>query len=81
MEVDIAQNKRSEKELNEEYVHFDEQLSRHYYILNAQNAWLSVFKTLLICNEGRNTSMAAHFIALVVVFGNTAHNVNTKQLP
>jgi len=45
IEVNIAQNKRNEKEIKEDYVYFDEELYKQRYVVERTNAWLDGFKT------------------------------------
>jgi len=69
IEVNIAQNKRNEKEPKEEYVYFDEELYHQRYVIERTNAWLDGFKTLLVRYEVKvGTWMAAHFMAFVILF-------------
>ncbi len=69
IEVNIAENKRNEKEPTEDYVYFDEQLYKQRYVIETTNAWLDGFKTLLVRYEVKiNTWMAAHFMAFVILF-------------
>lgn len=75
IEVNIAQNKRSEKELKEQYVYFDEELYKQRYVMERANAWLDGFKTLLVRYETKiNTWMAAHFMAFITIFLKTKLN-------
>jgi transposase len=75
IEVNIAQNKRNEKEPKEDYVYFDEQLYKERYVIERTNAWMDGFKTLLVRYEVKiNTWMAAHFMAFVSIFLKTKLN-------
>lgn len=75
IEVNIAQNKRHEKEPKQEYVYFDEELYKQRYVIERTNAWLDGFKTLLVRYEGKiNTWIAAHFMAFVSIFLKTKLN-------
>ena len=69
IEPNIDQNRRNQKEPNEEYVPFDEELYKQRYVIERANAWLDGFKTLLVRYEVLiNTWMAAHFMAFIVLF-------------
>ena len=69
IEVNIAENKRNEKQPSVDYVYFDEELYKQRYVIERTNAWLDGFKTLLVRYEGKiSTWMAAHFMAFVILF-------------
>lgn len=75
IEVNIDQNKRSEKQLKENYVYFDEELYKQRYVIERTNAWIDGFKTLLVRYEAKiNTWIADHFMAFVVIFLKTKLN-------
>ncbi|MBD0333084.1 MAG: IS5 family transposase [Chitinophagaceae bacterium] len=75
IEVNIAENKRNEKELKEDYVYFDELLYKQRYVIERTNAWLDGFKSLLVRYEVKvSTWMAAHFMAFVIIFLKTKLN-------
>lgn len=74
-EVNVAQNKRNEKEPTLAYVYFDEALYNQRYVIERTNAWLDGFKALLVRYESkRNTWMAVHFMAFVSIFLKTKPN-------
>lgn len=69
IEVNIAQNKRNEKEDKEDYLYFDEELYKQRYVIERTNAWLDGFKALLVRYEVKvSTWMAAHFMAFITIF-------------
>lgn len=69
IEVNIAENKRNEKQPGEDYVYFDEDLYKQRYVIERTNAWLDGFKSLLVRYEGKITTwMAAHFMAFIILF-------------
>lgn len=69
IEVNIAENKRNEKELKQQYVYFDDELYKQRFVIERTNAWLDGFKTLLVRYEGKVSAwMAAHFMAFVITF-------------
>lgn len=69
IEVNIAQNKRNEKQPKVDYVYFDEELYKERYVIERTNAWLDGFKTLLVRYEVKiNTWVAAHLMAFVILF-------------
>jgi len=75
IEVNIAENKRNEKQPKEAYVYFDEQLYKQRYVVERTHAWMDGFKALLVRYEGNiNTWMAAHFMAFIVIFINSKLN-------
>ncbi len=75
IEVNIAENKRNEKQANEQYIYFDEELYQQRYVIERTNAWLDGFKALLVRYEVKvGTWMAAHFMAFVVIFIKTKLN-------
>lgn len=75
IEVNIAENKRNEKQPGEDYVYFDDELYKQRYVIERTNAWLDGFKTLLVRYEVKvSTWMAAHFMAFVIIFLKTKLN-------
>lgn len=75
IEVNISENKRNEKEPQEDYVYFDEELYKQRYVIERTNAWLDGFKTLLVRYEVKlNTWIADHFMAFVIIFLKTKLN-------
>jgi transposase len=75
IEVNIAQNKRNDKQPKEDYVYFDEELYKQRYVVERTNAWLDGFKTLLVRYEVKiNTWIAAHLMAFVIIFIKTKLN-------
>jgi transposase len=68
IEVNIAENKRNEKEPKEKYVYFDDVLYKQRFVIERTNAWLDGFKTLLVRYEGKITTwIADHFMAFVIL--------------
>lgn len=75
IELNVAENKRNEKQPKEEYTYFDDELYKQRYVIERTNAWIDGFKSLLVRYEVKlNTWMAAHFMAFIVLFLKTKLN-------
>jgi transposase len=75
IEVNLAPNKRNEKQPKEEYVYFDEELYKQRTVIERTNAWLDGFKTLLVRYEVKlSTWIADHFMAFIIIFLKTKLN-------
>lgn len=69
IELNAKQNKRNNKEQDEEYRYFDEELYKRRTKIEHANAWMDAFKALLIRYETKIvTWMALQWLALITMF-------------
>ena len=75
VEANMANNRRSKKELAESYLYFDEELYKDRFVIERTNAWLDGFKGLLMRFEKKTKSwMAQHWLVFCVLL---LHKLNT----